>query len=681
MKKAIIWITVLIFIAAGCWFAYNAYDRFWVTPYENAASSMPEEYTLTIDQDESGNLLLHWPRARFAQYYSLELQLPMDPTTETTAEGEEVGPQVLFQKYVQGTSCVLPPIPNDQEIVIEIHSIVEYETPKETLLRKGDNPIRVTTTLNRPELTNLVWEVDAETDTASISFDLMDANLCRIYLKEADGSLTPFRTLSETETTVFFGDGKDIPMPPRGETCTLVFDTCRISDEVEMYGTVAGELSLIREDLLGRELHFTVTDEGNNVFSMTWDETKGDIYVLQQLNKETEEWEDLCTYTQEDERTYTTGHLENLSEFQFRLQAQGGQTLPDSDAATEWEYAAVTTVASPVYCTIWPTKNLEAYSAPTGGEVIGNVKTAAAYCVLDMKEGMFAVRLNDTVCWIDSNYCLINLPELIGDLCSYNITNSYASIYMVHEYEIPEVTDVITAGYERVELYNGTYLVPILYPTSHKILAAAQAALEQGYRLKIYDSFRPQKATKEIYELTEKILEEPIPEEQFTDKELDDMPEVPEGEILTYLMLMTNEEWALNHFLAAGASRHNLGVAVDLTLETMSGRELEMASSIHDLSWYSVPRSDDKYAKKLASIMKGAGLGGLTSEWWHFQDNEATSALNPPAVWSGVSPECWMADDFGWRYRRSNGRYYADCTKTINEVEYTFDVNGYVVQP
>ena len=79
--------------------------------------------------------------------------------------------------------------------------------------------------------------------------------------------------------------------------------------------------------------------------------------------------------------------------------------------------------------------------------------------------------------------------------------------------------------------------------------------------------------------------------------------------------------------------------------------------------------------------MRGAGFGTLVSEWWHFQDNEATEALNLKALWNGVSPEGWKADNNGWRYRRASGSYYKDCTRTIDGVEYTFDQNGYVVEP
>jgi glucan-binding YG repeat protein len=44
---------------------------------------------------------------------------------------------------------------------------------------------------------------------------------------------------------------------------------------------------------------------------------------------------------------------------------------------------------------------------------------------------------------------------------------------------------------------------------------------------------------------------------------------------------------------------------------------------------------------------------------------------------NGVTPEGWVADDHGWRYRRADGRFYKSCEKTIDGVSYTFDDNGY----
>ena len=275
----------------------------------------------------------------------------------------------------------------------------------------------------------------------------------------------------------------------------------------------------------------------------------------------------------------------------------------------------------------------------------------------------------------------------MGNLCSYNITNSYASIYMVHEYEIPKVTDVVTGGYEQVKLADGSYLVPLLYPTAKKLVVAARAALEQGYRLKIYDAFRPNKATVEIYDRTEKILDNDLPKKTFKGGVMYDLPRLPEKEneddpdpVMTYRIVMTNNgSWGLNSFLAKGASLHNYGIAVDLTLETLDGREVDMQTSIHDLSWYSVLSRNNANANVLSAIMKGAGLGELVSEWWHFQDNEVRVQNQLACVWAGVTPECWMKDDFGWKYRRYNGTYFKDGQFDIYGTLYTFDANGYIV--
>ncbi len=671
MKKTVLWIILIVLILLAGLSA--AFVYFVVLPYQNAASTMPENAVLTIRQDEQDNLTIFWPEAKYTDYYSLELQLPM---TQEAIEAEEE-PTVIYQEYIHGTSCVLPPIPEDQQIVIQISTIVEFEAAWEIRLRQGDNPIRITTTLSRPTISDLQWTADPDTDSITVTYQPQSATHTRIYLMQEDDSLTLLKTLTENETTFTFGENQDIPMPDHHTECCLVFDTYRISEGLEYYGYTCGGLTVVREDLLGRDLAFTISDQGHNVYTMTWEETKGEYYELQQYNSDQARWVPVKQVAKDGERTYTTGHLQNLSDFQFRLFAVGGQTREDSAFAAESEEITVSTGASPIYCTIWPVKDLDAYSAPTDGEVVGNVKAAKAYCVLDEKDGMFGVLLDGKTCYIDSNYCMINLVDIFGYLCSYDITNSYSSLYMVHEYEIPDVTDVVTAGYNAVKMTNGEFLVPLLYPTSHKILAAAQEAVRQGYRLKIYDAYRPNQATIEIYDLTEKILEEPIPEKTFTGKKLNDLPKVEDEEDLTYELLMTNGTWALGSFLAKGGSLHNLGIAVDLTLEDLDGSELKMQTSMHDLSWYSVPSRNNANAKLLAQIMTGAGLVGISSEWWHFQDNEIRAQLQLPTVWSGVTPECWMADDHGWRYRRYNGTFFADCTKEIDGETYIFDAYGY----
>ena len=83
-------------------------------------------------------------------------------------------------------------------------------------------------------------------------------------------------------------------------------------------------------------------------------------------------------------------------------------------------------------------------------------------------------------------------------------------------------------------------------------------------------------------------------------------------------------------------------------------------------------------ANTLATIMKGAGFAGLSSEWWHFQDNDAINDLKlTNYMYNGITAQCWVVDEHGWRYRDADGRYVTDCRKTVDEITYEFDEQGY----
>ena len=155
------------------------------------------------------------------------------------------------------------------------------------------------------------------------------------------------------------------------------------------------------------------------------------------------------------------------------------------------------------------------------------------------------------------------------------------------------------------------------------------------------------------------------------------LPELAEGEELTYIRFWEDGTFGLPNFLAQYGSMHNMGIALDLTLEDLSGEELEMQTVMHDLSIYSVIYQNNSNANLLSSIMKGAGFGGLTSEWWHFQDNETREALKLNIyMYNGVSGEGWTADDTGWRYRRADGSFVTGSAE-IGGVSYDFGDDGY----
>lgn len=671
MSKRAKWI--LVAVAMLLIIAVAAAVVLVILPYRNAASSMPVDGTLTIQQMEDESLVLSWPESSEAEYYCVEILLP--------AESEEEEPEVLFRDYAKdGTSYTLPKLPTAQELTLRVDSAVTYAIAGEERIRLGGTPIELTTAFHAPQITNFTWMPDPDTQTITATFDMEQGDSCRVYLVDDGGEMTLLQTLEKTTFTLSFGDDGDMPMPGYDDSYSFAFDACRRIPGLDFYGMVNCRVSVVREDLLGTDLNVTVTDEGNNVCSLTWNETKGEYYEVQVLDPAGEQWITLATVDRAGERTYTSGHMESFSQFSFRVAAMGGQEADSSGFAAVSAVEEFTTGASSIYCTIWPVKELTAYTDPQMTVADGTVETGKAYCVLAEHNGAFGVRVDGKMRYIDSNYCMINLPEYLLDLCSYDITNSYSSIYMVHEYEIPEVTDVVTAGYENIKLADGSFLVPLLYPTAQKLLTAARNAISRGYKLKIYDSFRPYKATREIYDLTEKVLDDPVPETTFSGEEVKDLPKVAEGETISYRLLMTNNTWRLGSFLAKSGSRHNLGVAVDLTLENLeTGKELKMQTSMHDLSWYSVLSKNNASAIVLASIMTDAGMATLSSEWWHFQDDEAKNELSLATVYSGVNAGCWMADDNGWRYRKKNGTYYIDCEKTIEGVTYTFDAEGYVL--
>ena len=154
-----------------------------------------------------------------------------------------------------------------------------------------------------------------------------------------------------------------------------------------------------------------------------------------------------------------------------------------------------------------------------------------------------------------------------------------------------------------------------------------------------------------------------------------------EPEYETYFSVMTNNgRFSLGSFLAKTTSAHNRGIALDLTLEKIdSGEELEMQSAIHDLSWYSAAYLNNDNAKLLEKYMTATGMRGLSSEWWHFQDDETREAIGLTGyLFKGVSMEGWTRDDRGWRYRDEDGGILRDTAFTVDGTRRAADREGYI---
>jgi len=387
---------------------------------------------------------------------------------------------------------------------------------------------------------------------------------------------------------------------------------------------VVHEIPVTRMDLYGNSFGAEAAQIKYNNFAITWEETRGVSFQVQKQSSGG--WGIVATIPWDGERRFETGSLPAYTEYTYRVIAVDriGGTVSTTEPVT------LQTAETPIDALIWPVKDLPAYADPALTEETESVATLGTpYRVLDDTETAFLILIDGQERYIDSNYVMINTAEYLGAACDYDITNSYSSKYLVHEYGIKKVSGTVISGYEKV-YENGTFLVPVLYPVAKSLKQAAEGALSRGYMLKIYDAYRPKSATVQIYGATKSILGNHIPSKTYTGlkvslpekkKEYDEEGNVIGTKPLTFEDVMTaNSSYKLGAFLANGTSMHNYGVALDLTLVDLStGEELAMQTSMHDLSAYSVHGRDNSNAKLLKAIMTEAGFKTISSEWWHYQ--------------------------------------------------------------
>lgn len=122
-------------------------------------------------------------------------------------------------------------------------------------------------------------------------------------------------------------------------------------------------------------------------------------------------------------------------------------------------------------------------------------------------------------------------------------------------------------------------------------LAIANSELKKlGYRIKIWDAYRP------LY--VQKIFWSICPDDNFVAN--------PNN----------------------GGSIHNHGCAVDITLTDMNGNEVAMPTKFDDFtdkamgSDPDMPADAKKNLKVLRDAMKKSGFYTITTEWWHFEDSD-----------------------------------------------------------
>lgn len=118
---------------------------------------------------------------------------------------------------------------------------------------------------------------------------------------------------------------------------------------------------------------------------------------------------------------------------------------------------------------------------------------------------------------------------------------------------------------------------------------AARSAASTGYRFIVYDAYRPVRATEAMWTWA--------------------------GH--------TGNRWLFDDGWVVRRSRHNTGVAVDLSLVDATGAVVDMGSpfdAFTDASWTAhAAGAAAHHRERLRRLMVEAGFRPLAQEWWHFE--------------------------------------------------------------
>lgn len=671
---------------------------------------------LSLFYNNDGSLLLTWDAVDAADGYTVEVQ-------KTNPEVPSPG-DTAFSADVRENSVILPrEVLDAPQITLRVNTYQNLQFFRGRLHRTGSRPLTATFVPDEPKTEHLDVSFDHEQDTMTVTWQARPGEGCSLYLMNADGNNRLFREVApgdDMSAVIAFGEEAELAIPEREAPYAFCVRTTRQDGILTLYGNSSDVFYVTADDMKSRDISVSGEETEKNRFLLTWDETAGEGYEIWYKNARTGEEELVHTLSAEEERSFDTGTLPAGRTHTFVVRTTGGTPVAGETYAAAPDEIELTTDISVLYATVWPARQLPVYAHETGNETIDTVAQGQALCVLDETEdGYFMVRTGKGTGYIDATACLVNLPDIVGDLCAYDITNAYCCICRIQGYAIPGLTGEVVEGYEHILLADGTFVVPYLYPILPDLLSAIDRAADAGYRIKFYDSFRPLSGQMDMFNSTQAILDLPLPAEPYTpisadmylsegpklptEEELPPMPEeeelLPEGEEAlpeeqeaaedpaltaeeeirpTYRQAITEGGWHIRWFLANGANQHNFGSAMDITLvDIETGEEALMQAPVHELSHLAVLDKNTEAANLMMELMTGLGYNNLRSEWWHFQDDNAHVTWQIPAIAGGLSIEGFKRDDFGWRYQNADGTFVQGESLRIDGRTYAFDAQGY----
>lgn len=205
----------------------------------------------------------------------------------------------------------------------------------------------------------------------------------------------------------------------------------------------------------------------------------------------------------------------------------------------------------------------------------------------------------------DSASCFVRIPGNVG-------------LDVRMQYPLLKMENAVDECYVRQEVFEKLLL--------------AQSLLPQGFRLRIWDGWRPFALQQELYEkYSQRILA------HFS---LSNAPAQEQQRLIAQYVSYPNDDPLLPPV-------HTTGGAVDVTLLGPDGEELNMGSSFDSFTeaattdYFEHPGADPAVRENrrlLFHCMTAAGFENLPSEWWHYGYGDSFWAYyrNTPALYKGI---------------------------------------------
>ena len=215
---------------------------------------------------------------------------------------------------------------------------------------------------------------------------------------------------------------------------------------------------------------------------------------------------------------------------------------------------------------------------------------------------------------------IIAIIAIIGGICLFTMdhdgvkTSDDSSDFVLLSEAVPDA--ILEIRYYSTYNFVGDridgYEEPVALLTKEAAAALREVSdelVQKGYRLKIYDAYRPQMAVDHFVRWAKDPNDIRMKEYFYPELEKDQL--FPQGYIMEY-------------------SGHTRGSTVDLTLfDMVAGKDVDMGGPFDYFGELSHPDyrhiTDEQYANRmlLREAMLNHGFKPLAEEWWHFTlDNE-----------------------------------------------------------